>query len=87
MSKVTKGTSVSTGEQADISESAILGIMSGEELAALWGVTDRTVRTLAEEGIAVRVGHGMYDADKSTTRYIRHLRTEIVHRRMGVYDR
>ena len=61
--------------------------MTGEELAELWGVTDRTVRTLAEEGIAVRVGHGKYDADKSTSQYINHLKNEIVFRRMGIYDR
>jgi hypothetical protein len=77
MSKLTNSTS----------ESPILGHMSGAELAELWGVTDRTVRQLAEEGIAVRLGHGKYDADASTTRYINHLKNAIVFRRMGFYDR
>jgi len=70
MSKLTKVTSV-----------------SAEELAELWGVTDRTVRQLAEEGVAVRVGHGKYDRNASTTRYINHLRNVIVFRQMGVHDR
>jgi hypothetical protein len=69
------------------SESPIFGTMSGAELAELWGVTDRTVRQLAEEGIAVRVGHGRYDADLSTMNYINDLRASIVHRQMGIYDR
>jgi phage terminase Nu1 subunit (DNA packaging protein) len=61
--------------------------VSAEELADLFGVTDRTVRQLAEDGIAVRVGHGRYDAEASTTNYIHHLQNTIVFRAMGVYDK
>jgi DeoR/GlpR family transcriptional regulator of sugar metabolism len=70
MSKLTKVTSV-----------------SAEELAELFGVTDRTIRQLAEDGIALRIGHGRYDAEASTTNYIRHLQNTIVFRAMGIYDK
>jgi hypothetical protein len=80
MSKLTNIVSESAEEPA-------FGIVSGPELAELWACSDRLVRQLADEGIAVRAGHGKYDADQSTRRYIRHLRTEIVHRHMGVHSR
>jgi phage terminase Nu1 subunit (DNA packaging protein) len=70
-----------------MSKSKILGSVSGEELAEIFGCSDRLVRQLTEDGIAVRVGHGRYDADASTTNYINHLRNTIVLRRMGIYDR
>ena len=43
------------------------------ELAALFGVTGRTISDLARRGIIARHGKG-FDRDESVRRYVRHLR-------------
>jgi phage terminase Nu1 subunit (DNA packaging protein) len=70
-----------------MTKSTKVASVSAEELADLFDCSDRLIRQLAEEGIAVRVGRGKYDANASTTRYINHLKNTIVLRRMGIYDR
>jgi phage terminase Nu1 subunit (DNA packaging protein) len=70
-----------------MTKSAKVASVSAEELADLFGCSDRLIRQLAEEGIIVRVGHGRYDPSASTTKYITHLRNAIVFRRMGIFDK
>jgi phage terminase Nu1 subunit (DNA packaging protein) len=48
--------------------------VSGARLAELLGLNERTVRKLADDGILVRVGRGLYDQDASILRYVTHLR-------------
>jgi phage terminase Nu1 subunit (DNA packaging protein) len=48
--------------------------VSGAALARLYGVHERTIHKLADDGILVRVDRGLYDQDASTMNYIRHLR-------------
>lgn len=45
---------------------------SAIELAALLGVTDRTIRTLTEEGYVVKLAHGTYDLAASIQGFIRY---------------
>lgn len=47
---------------------------SGAVLADLFGVEERTLRTLADEGKVVKVGRGRYDRDASIRLYVGHLR-------------
>lgn len=47
---------------------------SGEVLADLFGITERTLRDLADDGKAVKVGRGLYDRDASIRLYVVHLR-------------
>jgi phage terminase Nu1 subunit (DNA packaging protein) len=51
-------------------------VASTAELARLFDCTERQVQLLAEQGIAVRVGHGKYDFAQSTILYVRHLRAQ-----------
>lgn len=44
-------------------------------LAELFGLTDRRVRQLAEEGIIKKVARGRYDLSESVRNYIVHLKT------------
>lgn len=45
-------------------------------MASLFKCTERQVQLLAEQGIAVRAGHGKYDFARSTQNYIEHLRAQ-----------
>ncbi|MFG1344375.1 hypothetical protein V5F59_05740 [Xanthobacter autotrophicus DSM 431] len=49
---------------------------SAVELAALWGVTERLVRDLAQRGVIQRTGRGRYDRRKATLAYCAHLREQ-----------
>jgi phage terminase Nu1 subunit (DNA packaging protein) len=51
-------------------------VASTAELARLFDCTERQVQLLAEQGIAVRIGHGKYDFSLSTIAYVRHLRAQ-----------
>lgn len=46
------------------------------QMAKLFACTERQVQLLAEQGIAVRVGHGTYDFAQSTINYVTHLRDQ-----------
>jgi len=59
--------------------------MSGAALARLYGINERTVRKLADDGILVRLEHGRYDQDASTLKYVTHLR-EVAGRRADSSD-
>lgn len=48
--------------------------VSGRDLARLFGVHDRTIRDLADEGLVVKLSRGRFDRDASITRYVTHLR-------------
>lgn len=50
--------------------------VTSANLARLFDCTSRQVELLAKRGIAVRLGHGRYDAAISTRNYIRHLREQ-----------
>lgn len=43
-------------------------------LARLFGVTTRTIRSLAQQGAVVRAGRGSFDFAASVKRYVEHLR-------------
>jgi phage terminase Nu1 subunit (DNA packaging protein) len=45
-------------------------------LAHLFGCSTRQIRTFAQRGIVVRTAPGRFDAARSTTNYIRHLREQ-----------
>lgn len=51
-------------------------ILSGTELAEAFACDQRTIRTLAERDIVVRVERGRYDLLASAPRYIHHLREQ-----------
>lgn len=51
-------------------------------LAELFSCSVREIELLAKDGIVVRVGHGRYDAPRSTNNYIRKLR-EVAAGRQG----
>lgn len=48
--------------------------MKEGELAQLLGVTGSRVRTLVQDGLAVRSGRGRYDVPETLRRYLGHLR-------------
>ena len=48
--------------------------MQGAELSTLLGVTERTLRQLADDGHVVKLGRSLYDRDASIRRYCEHLR-------------
>ncbi|KMT22996.1 hypothetical protein [Clostridium cylindrosporum] len=50
-------------------------VVAGSYLANIFGITDRRVRQLAEEGIIVRVKKGRYDLVESIKAYIVYLKT------------
>jgi phage terminase Nu1 subunit (DNA packaging protein) len=52
------------------------------ELAFRFDCSPRMIRKLAEKGIVTRLGRGRYNADASTTRYIRQLR-QMAEQRVG----
>ena len=47
--------------------------MKTAAVAALLGITSRRLNQLAEEGIAVRAGHGSFDAPATVQAYIAHV--------------
>ncbi|MDU4597476.1 MAG: hypothetical protein E6Y49_05880 [Clostridium sporogenes] len=49
--------------------------VSSSVLADIFGLTDRRVRQLAEEGIIVKIKRGRYDLSSSVRNYIIHLKT------------
>lgn len=50
--------------------------VTSAQLAGLFDCTTRHVELLANKGIAIKLGHGRYDAPQSTRNYIRHLREQ-----------
>lgn len=50
-------------------------VVSSSVLAKAFGLTDRRIRMLAEEGVIKRVGHGRYNFVESVQNYIVYLRT------------
>src|SRR5688500_7983119 len=46
------------------------------QLSALWSCDQRTVQRMAQKGVAVKVGRGVYDLATSTKNYILHLREQ-----------
>lgn len=50
-------------------------VVSPSVLAKAFGLTDRRIRMLAEEGVIKRVGHGRYNFVESVQNYIVYLRT------------
>lgn len=60
---------------ADFSKGQPLPVTcSGDELARLFGIGDRHLRALADEGHVVKTGRATYERDASITRYVTHLR-------------
>jgi hypothetical protein len=53
------------------------GVSSGA-LAHRFDCTTRQVELFAKRGIAVKLGHGLYDGETSTRNYIRHLRANLL---------
>jgi terminase small subunit / prophage DNA-packing protein len=53
---------------------------SGAELADFWGCTRRHVTRLANEGVAVRIGHNRYDLRASNRNYVDQLRKQAASR-------
>lgn len=51
-------------------------IVNSVVLGSHWGVTDRRVRQLREEGIISEVGRGKYELDESTRKYCEYLRQQ-----------
>jgi hypothetical protein len=64
-----------------MTETAELLIVSAEELCEHWGLTDRRLRELAKDGIAVKV-RGGFDLRESDKRYISRLRSHDESRRL-----
>lgn len=54
--------------------SAAMSTVTVDELATLFGIAPRTVRSLAERGIVVKAGRGSYDLVASVPRYCESLR-------------
>ncbi|OPJ63387.1 hypothetical protein [Clostridium oryzae] len=51
-------------------------VVSSSVLADLFGLTDRRIRTLAEEGILKKISRGRYDLFSSIRNYIIYLKTQ-----------
>lgn len=51
-----------------------LNLVAAPVLARWLGVTDKTVRELAQVGVAVRIGRGFYKLEESVTRYCEQIR-------------
>lgn len=56
-------------------QNSIPATLSEAELAQLLGIGASRLRTLARDGVAVRVGNGTYDVRASLARYLEQLRT------------
>jgi phage terminase Nu1 subunit (DNA packaging protein) len=52
-------------------------IVNSIVLGSCWGITDRRVRQLREEGIISEVARGKYDLIESTRRYCEYLRQQV----------
>jgi phage terminase Nu1 subunit (DNA packaging protein) len=55
-------------------------VLSATKMSQLFDCTVRQLELLAKKGVVVRVAPGEYDADASTTAYIRHLREQAASR-------
>jgi phage terminase Nu1 subunit (DNA packaging protein) len=74
--KPTKKPRVKTPQENDGPE-----LVSAARLAKCFGLTERRVRQLADEGVVVKSGRALYDLAKSTQAMFRHIReTEIAKR-------
>lgn len=48
--------------------------VSAKDLCNLWGIQPGALTALVQRGLAVRIGHGVYDLEASTHAYVSHLR-------------